>query len=751
MFLKQHLITYCGMKEYCDYNEHILSIVNSWLNRYNINYFTRMPVSAEVKALMAFQNLVRCASMSGTYRRSLISKWRHACFNRLMIDDHKSCRNNKIGIGGPLMMYAPMTNQETISKKEWFLILVFNACLAWIIGIGSGFFFLDNVENFLHSKAVWSNPEMLLPSHGRFFPGIMIMGGIYGRLSAFHIQSLFVGQFLFFAFAAIVFFRFMGKLNVSFFWRWMVMIFLYIQSPFGENLFTIGKQETLLGSLFLLLVPVTYNLLVRNSLASSIIFFILYECLIIWTVLTKETNVSIIVFLLALLFLVWTVLRDRILLKKVFLCILLFACTQALFLLIKRVFDTYSDTRYIDYSITPEGIFTNLDFYYRFHFDLIGIGTLCLAFVLYFGIKKHFDLQTIMATALTLWGWGYLGGMLIWRWPAGYYLLPIYTLFLMAFAFFVSTNIPVFTKYPGKHILAGMFALSAFFAVQYTYYSATTHIAATQVYANSLESVTNSLPDGSRLFMENWNYYHEPVQKTNVFLHDVAHKDIQVTGLGPIFFEAEVSAQDLTLHGAEHRKIEPPQRGDYILNFNNVRTQLIPLRALSPRLEYATSSRLAAMGYKLELLAADSSNHGYLNFGYGKYGFSKTIYSFSLFRVIEAGALDAVETIFADNYTPKEVKLVNLKREQVKIKILPGSFIKHQTNELALYKNDVLVAAIPINTDLAEVDLADYLTVDASTPTDIRFVVKDTFVPSSVWSSSQDHRELGLQVELSFY
>ena len=212
------------------------------------------------------------------------------------------------------------------------------------------------------------------------------------------------------------------------------VILLCTSSSIFENFYTLDKLEprtTLFGALILCNL---FNTLIQVNDAKKIHWnFILIQIISgIALVFTKETGA----YLAAAILLTWIIVRlkggNQIRMNKVIGASALIQLLIVIsFYTLFKILMIDGNNRYISYPITIDLVSSNILYYFKSSPELIlGIS---LAFYWIFSItigpwKNQREICNIVLLLISLSLVGYFSGIVLWRWPLDYYLLPAHML-----------------------------------------------------------------------------------------------------------------------------------------------------------------------------------------------------------------------------------------------------------------------------------------------------------------------------------
>lgn len=498
------------------------------------------------------------------------------------------------------------------AKKYPPLSLSVLACLfIWgITAMPSGFFpywsYLDDPTNLLTARDIATHFHFPRPDgfSGRFFPAYQLyyaaLYGFFGfKLSAYYlVQSLSFLMVLFLALLITV------KLTGSYGYGILSVFLLATVSPMAENLYTLGKAEPRILLLLFLAIWLTVKLLFscqapKNIWMNRLNVFVIF-LLVFIAILTKETALVFFVFAFSG-FLLLKILKDREALGKnprlkLFLSLsilsaLAFAITRLLYFILSPKGSLHT---YTSYPVTIGLIVGNLKFYLSQQPDVFLLGMIA-AFLLIrivFQDGRNRD-NVLIAGSLFFAALAYIVMQLLWRWPLGYYLLVPAAFFAVALVIALGELDCEAGKKKLILCCLSLVLLSRFYTIPYLIYIARAQKAKDQVYTEAVEAYLEKARPGERLLVEDWPFYAEPVNQTNILIRNILQKKrFKVEGIHDLIHRAPVPATILKLYNVDRlpdNQARVPRKGDYLLSFYGDNSMPWRLRGVSPFLKDAGS------------------------------------------------------------------------------------------------------------------------------------------------------------------
>lgn len=402
-----------------------------------------------------------------------------------------------------------------------FLLVNINILLYLLLNMK--YFYLDNpTVLWLANNTKISN--LFFTPVQRFFP----MSFLIQILSAdvFHNSIIihYIVQFIIFFIGVIVLNFFLKDFVKKSYQRIIIISLLYILTPFAENMFTVGKMEIMLCTGFIILFSSIYKILYGEvSNKRIIIQYLIFEAVIIYILLTKETSIVAIIPLILLL--IYGCLYNRKILSKAFSLFLIFIINYGLLVIYKHFYviqNSYTDVTYSFHTFIH-----NVLWYSYYNFDVFIVGIIGGILLLIEFLKDRKNNRTFYLLVINITGWGYFFGICLWRWSLSYYIYPI------AFLFSVSIAEIFIIKIKNRYITKGFILIASFivlYGLNYNYKVAASHIDLGKIYSKSVEDLVNDTDNGSRVLFENYNFYEEPIAQTRILLK-CYNKNINIFGI----------------------------------------------------------------------------------------------------------------------------------------------------------------------------------------------------------------------------
>lgn len=639
------------------------------------------------------------------------------------------------------------------------------ATIMWLILaypsiIDADWFYLDAPINVTIGDSLFTGFSWLLPTEtGRYVPFYWFYYGItslfLGKGITYHffIQSLVV---LFSTFLIVYLLQLIidKRKAVSY----IAILLFYTSSPMSENIYTIGKPEHLV-LFFSLIIVVSYVKYTRatNLYKKIILIFIsvLSTLLMIWS---KETGIVIIVFSLSVVGLtILKVIRNssEIIVSKsdlafhIILLISVFLAKLPVYL-----FSKSTEPSYTSYPITIGLVIDNLLYYIKNQPDVLILGFVSLIAVVihYLKIRNKENSSLIVFIGVLCLSWAYFLGLLVWRWPFGYYLYVISAFFCITVSLSIGYCLNKI-KYPKMLIIMiAILIISRFYSVPYNAYIATSQSSISKLYTEVVQSYLNMAKDRERLLFENWAFFEEPVTQTNILLKDIfGRKDLEANGLADIFNPELVTEEVKKLYAftdSPEYKTRLPRKGDFIVDIIGNKPAYWNLRGVAPYV--SNESRLLEEGFKLKLITEKITSDRQLYITSSKkIVFGETFLGYRLYKVEEENSHFLLwEGRYPDRWIGEKSNLtIEGEEGSLLLNIKINSLDINSPNKIKVVENNNVLKEILVN-EQGEISFDLPIEIDNAVQHKLEFLVENTFVPKEL-NMNTDSRKLGVQVDVA--
>jgi hypothetical protein len=595
---------------------------------------------------------------------------------------------------------------------------------------------------------------------GRFFPFFSISYALIFKIWGFNLYGYYLVQAVFFLIVLGLMYGLVRRITHSLLIPLLTIFLISTASPVAENFYTICKQDPLALLFVSLLICLCHRHMETDSLARSGRKWLLLAtigCIALLALLTKETTAVFIVFpisgaVLAYFFSKWKVLPDTGLFRS-FGWMTLFAAAAlgAVRVLCSALKPVNSSQVYISYPVNKELIFSNLDFYWNQQPDVVltGIGALSLLIIL-FVRKEAFPRQFIFSWALFLTGTAYFVGHLFWRWPLGYYLLIPSTLWAAAFAISLGFLPP--SGWGRIFFYAGLalIFLTRIYSLSYFYYIARAQKTQDQIYTAAIEKYLQLAKNGERLIVEQWSFYEEGVQQSNILVKQIFKRPLlKVEGVHDLLEGRTVPQEILGLFGASAAEGQnrEPRESDFILTFTGKGHSSWFLRGVAP-FPNQHESEYKNGGMLMDLRAGKEIRWKYLNEAapFRSLNFQEYRKGYLLYQVKDPSTFMSWKGRWRDGWIGEKAQLsLNLKNPKEEL-VFQGTLPSFATpNSLTVRWEGRVLRKIDLR-DPGIFSFRMQLKPSSGSPTvELEIAAEKTFIPKEI-GLNPDTRILSVQI-----
>ena len=595
---------------------------------------------------------------------------------------------------------------------------------------------------------------------GRFFPLFSVFYALQFKMWGYYLQGYYLFQAILFMILLGLLYGLVKKVTHSILIALIAVLLVSTASPVAENFYTICKQDPLALFFMALLIFLCHCYLETGSIAHKVRkWFLLGSigCAAFVALLTKETTVVFLVFpisgsILSYLFFKRKFLSDKRLFHSfVWMTIFVGGALGAVRLLYSALKPANSSQIYVSYPINKDLIFTNLEFYLKQQPDVILIGIAALFILVFLFFRgKTFPHEFIFFSALFLTGTAYFVGHLFWRWPLGYYLLIPSALwgtaFAVSFGFLPPSRVGKALLYTGLALII----MTRIYSLSYFYYIARAQKTQDQIYTAAIEDYLRLADNGEHLFFEQWSFYEEGVQQSNILVREILHRPkLKVKGVHDLLEGRPVSQEILRLYGVSSGEGETrvPREKDFILIFTGKGQSSWVLRGVAPFPDQE-KSEYQIRGISIDFRTEKEARWTYLNAAapFRSLNFQEYSKGYRLYQVKDPTTLMSWNGRWQDGWIGQQARLsLNLKNPKEELQfegVVPPFAVP---NSLTIRQGGRVLKKI----DLRESGSFSFsLGLDSSPDNpaaELELVAEKTFIPKEIGLNS-DTRILSLQI-----
>ena len=645
-------------------------------------------------------------------------------------------------------------------------ISYFVSCIVWLIVVYPclftyDYFYLDTPSIEMTAKNVFNDFSWLYPhdGSGRYFPIYKLFNGLIYMFFGRNLFSLFLGETILFLLGSMLMVYIGHKLTKNKYVCIIIAVTFYINTPVAENAYTVGKPEALLLVIILLVFLQKLHVIEgQNNVRMHLIMSTIFVILAMWI---KETAICIIVTgVIYLLIQIYNQFFLKDYNNRGIVRSLMYVFSISIGIVISKlpgllITNPYGNNFYTEYHVTFGTIKNNLQFYLLQQPDIIILGVLNIALCAWVLVKsvknkKRLDKYEEFLILTTAFSWAYICGMLLWRWPTGYYLLVPAVMFKFVLIVFTYN---LYCKKGFNKIM--VYSISVIFTILniygfcYTYYIATSQVEMAKLYTDAINHYINIANPQERLISEQWNFYVEPTYQTNHLITSIKGKnELKIVGIEDILNQTKASDEIIKLYRIQefpNSQERMPKKGDFILVFTGRKPAHWVLRGVTPFFGY--NSKIYESGYELELLSQKVFSRKSIFFDKTSKGvvFQNTSLGYKLFKVNSNNPHTIWEGKYSDNWVGREATL----------KIWPKAGEKNVTIGFTVPKEN-----LPLTIDVTETDTKissiivedtndKEIILDTSLGKDMyefKLLLSKTMVPKNLGINS-DTRDLGILIK----
>lgn len=422
---------------------------------------------------------------------------------------------------------------------------------------------------------------------------------------------------------------------------------------------------------------------------------------------------------------------------------------------------TTSRITYLEYKIDAELITDNLFFYATQQPDvlLMGIAALVLCGLGALRIRSQGGAGLQSASRLTFvismlaMAWGYFLGLMIWRWPIGYYMLLPSIIFkfcaIYGVVFWLGNGMLSTRRF--RAVISGAMVCAAYAAIHW-YYVAESQITYSRMYTEAISKyVAVSNPKNSLVF-ESFPFYSEQVNNTREVIDLMYGQSRLVGGIADLLNPAVTTPTmrkllDISQKQLDNNESALPRKDDYLLVMTGNKLATWFVRGVTPH--YSDESILRRDdAYEMIPVAENRvfMPSAFLDIWADKLYFGPTYFGYKLYRVTSERPKLVWRGRYPDGWIGSGATLRLFAEFGKKAVVTVSTPEFNSPNRVTVRRGGVVMQDLRLVAGKAvtfEVDVAE-----GDNPTSLRFSVARTVVPKDL-KLNNDTREIGilLQVE----
>jgi len=418
-------------------------------------------------------------------------------------------------------------------------------------------------------------------------------------------------------------------------------------------------------------------------------------------------------------------------------------------------------TSYVDYQVNAELVGDNLAFYASQQPDVLLLGIAALV-AMYLAARRMraragelpsrtlFDFMFVGGMLAT--AWGYYAGLIVWRWPMGYYMLLPSILFKFVALYGALLAIGE-GRLAGRPLRAAYAfgAVTVLYAAIHTYYVVTSQVSYSRMYTEAVSRYVALSRPGERLVIESFPFYSEQVTNTRQVIALMSGEDRVVGGIADLLNPAVVTPEIVKLLRLLPQQLEDnerafPHRGDYVLVMTGNKLATWFVRGVTP---YFSDDSLLLKEREYDMIPV-AENRSYVPAAFmhvWTYGlqYGPTYIGYKLYRVTSERPRILWRGRYPDGWMGKSAS-IRLFPEYGKRAVITMSTPAFNTpNRVTVTQDGVKIRDLV----LAEGREESFEVENSGdrVPTRIGITVQKTVVPKEL-ELNQDKREIGILVRI---
>ena len=535
------------------------------------------------------------------------------------------------------------------------------------------------------------------------------------------------------------------------------VIFCICATPMSENVFTIGKAEITLSVMMLLSLIFMLDILNGGKRRASYILFCIFTFL---SFISKETSVILLPMLILIGIYVFCFLTTKTDTRRATIILILeCSCAYIVYCILKCIL--VKDDSYSAYEMEISMVLKGAKYYLKYCWDIMLIGLLSLVpciknlCVQKKTAKNQENInQVTLAVILNIVGWGYFAGICLWRFSHVYYAFPSVIFFAPSFA--ISLQL-IMDKKKVMICWGSLIAIALIYGGWngYLVSSATRDVSSS--FSESVDFMLRNEQISGKIYAENYMFFEEsPYQMNRLF--DLYGKDLEVVGIKEMIEGTTVSDETLRINGYTKEKYMTkrsvggvPQIGDYVLLYENIRNNWLPCRKTNPSNE--GEEKLEQLGLVLERVAGNQIKRNRHSLSLKGIREVDELTGWSIYRVIGNQSGISLDTEWED-WLGEDNTIISIDSENYTQIVLEGAY-EHSFSDLnttcRITDGRTLPCELVIDEGKGRYQLIINIKGSMDSELRVRICFSNSFIPSQVYSDSNDQRKLTVRIPDRLY
>jgi hypothetical protein len=419
-----------------------------------------------------------------------------------------------------------------------------------------------------------------------------------------------------------------------------------------------------------------------------------------------------------------------------------------------------NSSAYVDYSIDGKLVLENLATYAAQQPDvlLFGLASLWLLGVVAMRMRaapERFSetarVELAFVSGLLGIAWGYYGGLLIWRWAMGYYmLLPSILFKLTAIYGFMAARRAGLLRTGATRACVSLAVVGILYALAHGFYVATAQASFSRMYTQAISRYVQAASPSNRLVFESYPFYSEEVTNTQQLIEILYGQKRATAGIGDIVDPATINADIAKLLKITQARLDAneaslPRAGDYLLVMTGNKIATWFVRGVCPMFS-DDSVLLKQDAYDMIPVAEDKLfvPGAFLNVWTYRPSIARTYVGYKLYRVTSDMPRLIWRGRYPDGWTTRSasVRLFPRFGKHARVTLSTPDF--NSPNRVTITQDGQLVRRLTLVAGkVVTLDLDN----PGPKPTRIEFAVGKTVAPKKI-KVNEDTRELGIMVDV---